>query len=376
MDTLPLFSARTAEQEFADLCTKVQQCRQCPRMSQSKRVLNRASGAIDADVMFVGEAPGRLGADSSGIPFHGDRSGHNFENLIEQVSLNRYSIFVTNSVLCNPKDSKGNNTPPNRHEINNCSAFLKEQIDLINPELVVTLGGTALHAVSLIEPHQLSLSDHVRTAHKWYRRTLIPAYHPGQRAMIHRSFANQLADYQFIAEKVRRSGKKARKISGNLNTNVHTVVDLITQHKQSISYFGLHKLFYLVELSAIRRIGMRLTGAYIVRQKDGPYCTDLHIKKLKKAFPSLSTTNCNGHLILNRFDAGLFSETIVDEFHDWETVNDIVRAVVEKYGRDDDASLKRRVYLTAPMRAILRSERRDGLNLFNAPIDFSPALRN
>lgn len=376
MDTLPLFSERTAEQEFADLCARVQQCRQCARMSQSKRVLNRASGAIDAEVMFVGEAPGRLGADSSGIPFHGDRSGHNFENLIEQVGLNRYSIFVTNSVLCNPKDSKGNNTTPNRHEIDNCSAFLREQIDLINPKLVVTLGGTALHAVSLIEPHRLSLSDHVRTAHKWYGRTLIPAYHPGQRAMIHRSFANQLADYQFIGEKVRRSGKNAQKISGNLNADVRTVVDLITQHKQPISYFGLHKMFYLVELSAVRRIGMRLTCAYIVRQKDGPYCTDLHIKKLQKAFPSLTTTNCNGRLVLNRFDAGLFSDSLVDEFHDWETVSDIVRAVVEKYGRDDDASLKRRVYLTAPMRAILRSERRDGLNLFNAPIDFSPALKN
>lgn len=345
-------------------------------MSESMRVLNRASGAIDADVMFVGEAPGRLGADSSGIPFHGDRSGHNFESLIEQVDLNRYIIFVTNAVLCNPKDSKGNNTTPNRQEVYNCSAFMREQIDLIDPKIVVTLGGTALHALSLIEPHGLSLSEHVRTAHKWHGRTLIPAYHPGQRALIHRSFANQLADYQFISEKIRRSGRKFQQPSGNLNADVRAVVDSIMKYQRSISYFGLHKLFYLVELLAVRQIGARLTSAYIVRQKDGPYCTDLHIKKLQKSFPNLTTSNSNGRLVLSRQDTNLFADSFVEVDDNLEVIDEIVRQVVEKYGEDDEASLKRRVYLTAPMRAILRSERQEGLNLFNAPIDFSPATKN
>ena len=340
------------------------------------RVLNRSSGAINADIMFVGEAPGRLGADDSGIPFHGDRSGHNFESLIEQVDLNRYTMFVTNAVLCNPKDSKGNNTTPNRHEIFNCSAFMRNQIDLIDPKIVVTLGGTALHALSLIKPHGLSLNAHVRTAHKWYGRTLIPAYHPGQRAMIHRSFANQLADYQFISEKVRRSGKKLQQPSGNLNADVRAVVDSITKYQQAVSYFGLHKLFYLVELLAVRQIGVRLTSAYIVRQKDGPYCTDLHIKKLQKTFPGLAISKRGGRLVLNRLDAGLFADSLMDDDNKMETIDEIVRQVVEKYGEDDDASLKRRVYLTAPMRAILRAERQDGLNLFNAPIDFAPATKN
>ena len=375
MDTLPLFAKSTAELEFAALCKTVQACRKCIRMENSLRVLSRASGIVDADVMFIGEAPGRLGADDSGIPFHGDRSGHNFESLIEHVGLDRYSIFVTNSVLCNPKDAKGNNTTPNRDEVTNCSGHLKQQIDLIDPKIIVTLGGTALQALSLIELHRLSLSDHVRTAHRWYGRMLIPAYHPGQRAMIHRSFANQLADYQFISEKIRRFGKQTRKCSGSLNADVRMVVDLIVKHQAAISYFGLHKLFYLVELSAVRHLGRRLTSAYIVRQKDGPYCTDLHIKKLQNAFPNLMIKKRDGRLVLTMNAADLFSELGDDVDRNWQMIDQIVKDVIESYGGNDDASLKRRVYLTAPMRAILRAERQDGLNLFNAPIDFSPALK-
>src|SRR5690606_31771180 len=134
--------------------------------------------------------------DDTSIPFHGDRAGENFEKLIAQVGISRYDCFITNAVLCNPKDEKGNNATPSRQEIENCSGFLRAQIDLIDPKIIVTLGGQALQALKLIEAHPYELSEDVRKARHWMNRILIPLYHPGQRAMIHRSFLNQLADYK------------------------------------------------------------------------------------------------------------------------------------------------------------------------------------
>src|SRR5437773_2381420 len=76
--------------EFECLVNEAKGCVDCTRMNSSQRVIGHASGRIDAPIMFIGEAPGRLGADSSAIPFHGDKAGDNFESLIEQVGLSRY----------------------------------------------------------------------------------------------------------------------------------------------------------------------------------------------------------------------------------------------------------------------------------------------
>jgi len=272
-------SLKNKEQVFIEIVRDVKACNKCERMCNSERVLGPASGSLEAKIIFVGEAPGRLGADESEIPFHGDKSGHNFEALLEQVGLTRYEIFVTNAALCNPKDERGNNATPSIVEVKNCADFLRRQIELIDPEIVVTLGATALKACNLLEEHNLSLSGHVRTSHKWFGRKLIPAYHPGQRAMIHRSFANQLSDYQFIAEEVRRGGRRASMRAKNAPPRrTSQLVDEITSRKPDLSYFALHKLLFLIEVRALEEYGNRLTDSYIIRQKDGPYCVDLHPK--------------------------------------------------------------------------------------------------
>src|SRR5579864_2167988 len=122
-------------------------------MGESQRVLSRAAGRLDARIIFVGEAPGRLGADGSGVPFHGDKAGNNFEELLDRVGLTRYAIFVTNAALCNPKDEYGNNSTPKKAEIEACSGFLRRQIDLVDAPVVVSVGSAALYAMSLIQPH-------------------------------------------------------------------------------------------------------------------------------------------------------------------------------------------------------------------------------
>jgi len=355
-------------ERFERLITEAKACRLCPRMSSSVRVIGHASGSIDAPIMFIGEAPGRLGADASAIPFHGDKAGENFEKLLSQVGLSRRDCFITNAALCNPKDDKGNNATPNRAELNNCSSFLKRQIDLVNPKIVVTLGAQALNAIKTIEPHTADLATSVRTKITWYNRSLIPFYHPGQRAMIHRSFLNQLADYHFLAETYSRISRRRSASNGKTSEDAAEIAREIVRQCTSVSYFGLHKLFYLAEYEYARRHNHRLTDTYIIRQKDGPYAIELHIKKIKKALPELEVWERRGKLML-----GLGGEYTL--FNAERPVKADARAVISnvvgRYGKLGDAELKRIVYLTSPMRAILREEKINSQNLLNAPIDFS-----
>ncbi|MCH7663826.1 MAG: uracil-DNA glycosylase [Chloroflexi bacterium] len=353
--------------DFNAVITKVAGCQKCARMCNSKRILGHSSGSIDSKIMFIGEAPGRLGADGSAIPFHGDKSGHNFESLLEQVGISRYDTFVTNAVLCNPKDAKGNNASPNNVEIQNCSYFLKKQIDIVQPRIIVTLGATALAALRIISHHSLTLRSSVRSANEWYERLLIPAYHPGQRAMIHRSFLNQLADYQFIAEQLRRLDVSRKVSVAPTGAVVSQLVASILSYEPEVSYFALHKIFYLVELAAVKRTGRRLTNAYIVRQKDGPYCTDLHIQKLKKSMPRLAVRSRSGKLYLGLGKNDLFEDSrcSVDPI-----AEEIVARVMAEYGSMKDSELKTKVYLSKPMRHILRQEKAGLPGTFNMPVRF------
>ena len=275
------------ELKFDELCKNVHNCILCHRMEGSQRVLNRSVGSLNAKIMFIGEAPGRLGADDTGVPFHGDKSGHNFEELIEFAGLNRSNIYITNAVLCNPKDDTGNNSTPNTLELTNCSKYLSEQINLICPEIIVTLGANALAATNIIERHSLILKKHVRTANVWNDRILIPLYHPGQRAMMSRSMANQRSDYQFVADYLKKIDKKPKAQKGKSSLNVALIVDYLFSIKDSYTYFAIHKLFYLIEYKSVQRFGYKLTNSYIIRQKDGPYVTDLNLYRLKKALPYL-----------------------------------------------------------------------------------------
>src|SRR5690242_2368133 len=137
-------------EEFSALVAEVQACIKCERMEESARVLNYSAGNLRADLFFVGEAPGRLGADATEVPFHGDTAGDNFEDLLSFAGINRKDVYVTNAVLCNPKDAQGNNATPNPNEIANCVTFLRRQIELVDPKIVIALGNAALRALAAI----------------------------------------------------------------------------------------------------------------------------------------------------------------------------------------------------------------------------------
>lgn len=316
--------------------------------------------------MIVGEAPGRLGADDTGVPFHGDKAGHNFEELLRGAGLSREDCFITNSVLCNPKDEFGNNSTPNRSEVSNCAAFLKRQIDIVQPEFIVTLGGTSLGALSNIEGHSIALRDGVRKVFSWYGRKLIPLYHPGQRAMIHRSMANQRSDYAFLAAEMRKKGINRAKTYGVPRESVVNFVKYVLSRRPETSYFSLHKILFILEAKIYRKFSVRYTDAFFLRQLDGPYCTDLHMTKLANAFSSLRVSKKGGQMRLS----GLDGEEDLVALGKGEAIDLEAEKIVDSLLDLDAEELKHRAYIATPMRRILREEREAGVVHKNRPIEF------
>lgn len=173
-------------------------------------VLSERNGRAGARVMFVGEAPGRQGGDRTRVPFSGDQSGRNFSRYLDSVGLRREEIFITNAALCNPRKESGANRKPTREEVANCSEFLRRQIEVVDPRVVVTLGAVSLAALRAVEYHQLSLKANVGQVMEWCGRLLVPLYHPSPQVLAsHRREAAQLEDYKSVARALRLAGRRA-----------------------------------------------------------------------------------------------------------------------------------------------------------------------
>jgi uracil-DNA glycosylase family 4 len=191
--------AKSKQALFADLLVRVQHCKLCPRMQHRKKVLGSQNGSPDCPILFIAEAPGRLGADKFGIPLYGDQTGRNFEMLIARAGIKRESVFITNAVLCNPRTLHGNNDSPTLVEIRNCSQYLEETLEIIKPKFVVPLGAKALSALNIINPHQVRLSEGIGNLFSWNGFMIYPLFHPGPRAFIRRTKPQQLEDYRTLA---------------------------------------------------------------------------------------------------------------------------------------------------------------------------------
>lgn len=184
---------------FGELAAEARECLICPKMRDKTAVLSELNGNISPRVMFIAEAPGRQGADRTRRPFWGDKSGENFQALLDSIGLNRDDVFITNSVMCSPRSESGANRRPSKVEIKNCSGFLKRQIELIDPPVVATLGSVALEAVGGIAAHGLSLKQSAATVNDWFGRRLVPLYHPSPQVIITvRNLESQKADFAVL----------------------------------------------------------------------------------------------------------------------------------------------------------------------------------
>ncbi len=118
---------------LTDLAKEITVCRKC-EIAKSRIHAVPGEGAENADIMFIGEAPG-WNEDQQGRPFIG-AAGQFLDELIASIGLDRKSVFIANVIKCRPPD----NRDPLPTEIVNCRSYLEKQIILIAPKIIVTLG--------------------------------------------------------------------------------------------------------------------------------------------------------------------------------------------------------------------------------------------
>jgi uracil-DNA glycosylase family 4 len=197
-------SIEEKQTRFSRLVADAARCTRCPGMCERAAVLSERNGPSDARVMFIGEAPGRKGADCTRVPFSGDQSGKNFERFLASINLTRSEIFITSAALCNPRKASGANRRPTAGEVRNCSDFLSRTIELIEPRVIVTLGGAALDALKLLHYHEFNLRNDAAKIRGWNGKLLVPLYHPSPQVLItSRKEAAQLRDYRVVAKAIR-----------------------------------------------------------------------------------------------------------------------------------------------------------------------------
>jgi uracil-DNA glycosylase len=125
--------AAERREELVQLYREVQNCRRCPLYATRTQVVFGAGNA-DADLMFVGEAPG-FHEDQQGIPFVG-AAGKLLDKLLEEIGLQRGDVFIANVLKSRPPG----NRDPQLEEIEACKPYLTRQIELIEPRVICTLG--------------------------------------------------------------------------------------------------------------------------------------------------------------------------------------------------------------------------------------------
>ena len=160
---------------FAALRERALACVKCPHLASSRKNVVFGVGSIDAQLMFVGEAPG-ADEDAQGEPFVG-AAGQLLTKIITATGLSRADVYIANILKCRP-DTPGQsagNRKPTADEMATCIPFLHEQIDLIRPKVIVALGATAVEGLLGKTVGITKLRGHWQT----YRGTpLMPTYHP------------------------------------------------------------------------------------------------------------------------------------------------------------------------------------------------------
>ena len=156
-----------ASHRLAEIEREIAGCTKCP-LAQTRTNTVPGEGSPTAEIMFVGEGPG-ADEDRTGRPFVG-RAGKLLDELIESLPMRREDVFIANVVKCRPPE----NRDPTREEIEMCSNYLREQIETVDPLVVVPLGR---HALGWFVSNPRITADHGKIM-RHEDRALMPLLHP------------------------------------------------------------------------------------------------------------------------------------------------------------------------------------------------------
>jgi DNA polymerase len=166
------------------IATEIRVCTACG-LCETRTQAVPGSGTSDAQIVFVGEAPGAQ-EDKQGLPFVG-QAGKLLDQLLEGINLNRDRVAILNVIKCRPPD----NRPPRKGEIAACRHFLDRQLAVIQPRLIVTLGRFSLA--------QFCPDAGITRVHGQVQRVdgrlIYPVYHPA--AAFHRTAWRQALEEDF-----------------------------------------------------------------------------------------------------------------------------------------------------------------------------------
>jgi uracil-DNA glycosylase family 4 len=127
-------SAAERRELLKEVYAEAKTCTRCPELAATRKTVVFGAGNADADLMFVGEAPG-ASEDEQGVPFVG-RAGKLLEKLLGEIGLQRSEVFIANTLMCRPPG----NRDPLPVEIDNCHEYLLQKVELIQPTVICTLG--------------------------------------------------------------------------------------------------------------------------------------------------------------------------------------------------------------------------------------------
>jgi uracil-DNA glycosylase family 4 len=143
-------------------------CTRC-RLATSRTQVVFGVGHPDADVLFIGEAPG-MHEDKEGEPFVG-AAGQLLTRMLGEIGLTREQVYIANILKCRPPG----NRDPQEDEIEACTPWLVEQVSLIQPQVIVTLGN---FATKFVLQTQTGITRMRGSVYPWHGRTVIPTFHP------------------------------------------------------------------------------------------------------------------------------------------------------------------------------------------------------
>jgi len=175
-DTVPTESgplvqiARSSSEALAAIRADLgEDCSRCKLHTLGRKQIVFGVGNPDADLMFVGEAPG-ADEDAQGIPFVG-RAGQLLTKIIEAIGLARDQVYIANVIKCRPPGNRN----PEPDEVDTCEPFLFQQIDVIAPKVIVALGTFAAKALLRTQDPISRLRGRI---YDFRGAKLIPTFHP------------------------------------------------------------------------------------------------------------------------------------------------------------------------------------------------------
>jgi DNA polymerase len=156
-------------ESLAAIREDIGECVRCKLCALGRQQIVFGVGNPNADLMFVGEAPGR-DEDIQGVPFVG-RAGQKLTQIIEAIGLKREDVYIANVIKCRPPENRN----PEPDEVEQCEPFLFRQVDTIKPKVIVALGTFA--AKSLLKSNE-SISRLRGRVFEYRGATLVPTFHP------------------------------------------------------------------------------------------------------------------------------------------------------------------------------------------------------